>query len=60
MFRITRGMQVQHVHFPFPLLGHRDPDQDPDGETGAGADPPSAAPPAARENAADADRPGQE
>jgi hypothetical protein len=26
MFRITRGMHVQHIHFPFPVVGPRDLD----------------------------------
>ena len=47
MFRITRGLNVQHVHFPFPLLGRRELDEDE--ETGAAADPPQSATPAAED-----------
>jgi hypothetical protein len=53
MFRITRGMQVQHVHFPFPTLGHRDLDQDADEEKRADADPPEPSTPPAVENVVD-------
>jgi hypothetical protein len=41
MFRITRGMHVQHIQFPFPVLGPRDLDAD-DAETPADAEPPVA------------------
>ena len=54
MFRITRGMHVQHVEFPFPMFGPRDLDQDADEEPAADAGPPAAVTPPAVENAADA------
>lgn len=62
MFRITRGMHVQHVRFPFPLLGLRNLDQDADDGEGNDADPPHAATPPAAENTAKeaAEPPGQE
>ena len=53
MFRITRGMHVQHVHFPFPMLGHHDLDAEADEAAPADADPPESAAPPAAENAAD-------
>jgi hypothetical protein len=28
MFRITRGMHVQHIQFPYPVVGPRDLDAD--------------------------------
>ena len=59
MFRITRGMHVQHIHFPLPVIRDLDgPDDDgPQGD----ADPPEAAPPAsARESTASADAPTEE
>lgn len=53
MFRITRGMHVQHIQFPFPVLGHRDLDAD-DGETPADAEAPAAeAAPVETDGAAD-------
>lgn len=39
MFRITRGMHVQHIQFPFPVLGPREPDGD-DGEAPPDRDAP--------------------
>jgi hypothetical protein len=42
MFRITRGMHVQHIQFPFPVFGPRDLDAD-DAEAPADADTPAAA-----------------
>lgn len=47
MFRITRGMQVQHIHFPIPVIGIRGPAGDEDAP--APADAPG-----------DADAPSQE
>ena len=52
MFRITRGMHVQHIHFPLPVIrGPLDPDADDmpsDRESPVAAD---AAPPAVAEQA---------
>ena len=56
MFRITRGMHVQHVNFPLPIFdGDRDPLDET--ETPADRDAPAAedtaAPTVAREDAPD-------
>lgn len=53
MFRITRGMHVQHVHFPFPMLRPRDLDDAVDDDERVGADPPESAAPPAAENVAE-------
>jgi hypothetical protein len=41
MFRITRGMHVQHIHFPYPVM--RDLDDLEDDGTREDADPPESA-----------------
>ena len=43
MFRITRGMHVQHIHFPVPVFGPRDLDHGADDETPADSHPPESA-----------------
>lgn len=48
MFRITRGMHVQHIHFPLPVLGARDLDLDDDAEASPDADEPPAEPASAK------------
>ncbi len=52
MFRITRGMHVQHIQFPYPVLGPRDLDAD-DAEAPADADTPAATPAVEPEDAGD-------
>jgi|GEM_PF-5597745 len=51
MFRITRGMHVQHIHFPLPIF---DGDRDPADEIAADREAPvaeeTAAPTVARED----------
>jgi hypothetical protein len=45
MFRITRGMHVQHIQFPLPILGPRDLDaEEGEAPTNAAARIPEAAP----------------
>ena len=53
MFRITRGMHVQHIHFPFPFI--RDLDELEDDAPANAAPPEAAAPAPSRETAADGD-----
>lgn len=46
MFRITRGMHVQHIHFPVPVFGVRDlDDEGADDAPPADADRPQSAAP---------------
>lgn len=58
MFRITRGMHLQHIQFPVPVFGLRDLDPDAD-EAPADAGPPEFAAPATSEGAGEtaADQP---
>jgi hypothetical protein len=50
MFRITRGHQVQHIHFPLPVIrGVLDPEDDTPADRDAPTAKDSAAPAAAEE-----------
>jgi hypothetical protein len=56
MFRITRGMHVQHIHFPLPVIRPPlDPD-DVDVPSGREAPPAEDAAPAAAANEASLER----